>query len=411
MKKIFVVLLLFLGLWSDCTKTVAGTEIETQTGKPTAGLYGYLISDEDKRPVSRANVWLYVADTAKSSLSGAVDSTISDSSGRYLFDSVAAGSYNLEARTIVADDTLRAIHLNIVHDSLTYVGVDTMYKPGAIQGLVTFDQPNKMGVIAYIPGTSYAAYTDQSGTFVISNVPAGTGYKIAYERFGYITGLDSGVEVKPGRTTVVPTKTLYRQAAAAPLYPVGVRAIYDSVSGVITVTWSPVANDSVAGYVVYRKNALLSASDPVKISGDMLVIDTLYRDTIRFTDTATLVYQYQVKTQNAKNERSEFSDPFNVTVRMPNKPALPSPADGAINQPVSLSLSWTPVKSPAGGQMRYSVFLDTTMYPITLISYSIDSIRTNVSGLLHGATYRWYVVAYDGTDAVIGPVWSFKTQP
>lgn len=98
-----------------------------------------------------------------------------------------------------------------------------------------------------------------------------------------------------------------------------------------------------------------------------------------------------------------------ASIQAPNAPLVVSPANGAINQSVSLTLSWS-CSDPDGSLLTYDIYIDRNNPPVTLVSS--DQTDTNLarSGLDVSTTYYWKVVAENkkGTSTT-GNVWSFTT--
>ena len=97
--------------------------------------------------------------------------TTTDASGKYTFTGVPEGDYTLSAVTpdgaqIVTSLAVRASNVPVP---------DMQLKPlGTITGQVTLSGSGVMGAIVYAKGTSYAAITDASGNYSISDVPVST---------------------------------------------------------------------------------------------------------------------------------------------------------------------------------------------------------------------------------------------
>ena len=97
--------------------------------------------------------------------------TLTDASGKYTFTGVPEGEYTLSAVTpdgaqIVTSLAVRASNVPVP---------DMQLKPlGTITGQVTLSGSGVMGAIVYAKGTSYAAITDASGNYSISDVPVST---------------------------------------------------------------------------------------------------------------------------------------------------------------------------------------------------------------------------------------------
>lgn len=97
--------------------------------------------------------------------------TTTDASGKYTFTGIPEGEYTLSAVTpdgaqIVTSLAVRASNVPVP---------DMQLKPlGTITGQVTLSGSGVMGAIVYAKGTSYAAITDASGNYSISDVPVST---------------------------------------------------------------------------------------------------------------------------------------------------------------------------------------------------------------------------------------------
>ncbi len=85
-------------------------------------------------------------------------------------------------------------------------------------------------------------------------------------------------------------------------------------------------------------------------------------------------------------------------------PVLTAPADGATGVSLAPTLSWN--ASP--GAASYDVYLGTTT-PLVLACTAMGT-SCSVAGLTAGTTYRWQVVARNGTDSASSATWSFTTE-
>ena len=82
-------------------------------------------------------------------------------------------------------------------------------------------------------------------------------------------------------------------------------------------------------------------------------------------------------------------------------PSAPSPASGAVNQPLSVTLSWQ------GSAGSYSVYFGDNQAPQLLGNTSATSYTVN--NLEYGKTYYWRVDTEGGCGSSTGELWSFST--
>lgn len=84
----------------------------------------------------------------------------------------------------------------------------------------------------------------------------------------------------------------------------------------------------------------------------------------------------------------------------------PTPAQGATNQPVVVSLGWK-----SSGFSKYDVYFSEISPPTLRVAHNITSNGFVMPGLKYNTTYFWKVVGYrsDGTSAE-SPIWHFTTE-
>ena len=161
MKRFFTALLFVSSL---CVLYIccSDTPVASQGGSGTETVGGILV-DTLGRPVNNAFVQVSSIDTVNPQTFW----DVTNKDGKYLIEDIKAGLYNLEGHT---SDTSLIIFMDILYadDSKPLdLGIDTMRAPGSISGTVLLDSTANPGVLVYIPGTSYSAYSDDSGKFVI----------------------------------------------------------------------------------------------------------------------------------------------------------------------------------------------------------------------------------------------------
>ncbi|MBD3392570.1 MAG: hypothetical protein GF418_10810 [Chitinivibrionales bacterium] len=296
-----------LALAATCSTSEVAVNPDPGGGSETWGMRGILV-DMDSEFVEGAVVELY-ADTAGAAAVIAVDTT--DTAGEYRFDTtdlVSGTVYNLAAD--FDKGALVAFIENIPYagDTIT-VGVDTMKAPGAVAGVALLVDTNHAGILCYIPGTSYAGFTNDTGGFVIRGVPEGT-YRVYYDNDGYARGIDTGVVVTSGDTTVLAAQQLAPDPSGAPPAPQHVSAVFDSLDGTVWITWNSVAVSDLDGYQVYIDTG--NTPGEFRISPP-LVIDTFFVDTTRiYSGDTAVVLAYKVRAVDQSNNASAFSDTAQV---------------------------------------------------------------------------------------------------
>jgi hypothetical protein len=95
--------------------------------------------------------------------------------------------------------------------------------------------------------------------------------------------------------------------------------------------------------------------------------------------------------------------------RAPNKPANPTPGNGASGVSLTQSFSWS-CSDPDGDALKYDVYVGITSNPSKV---SIDQTKQNypVAGLRNKTKYYWKIVAKDGKGGeTVGDIWTFTTR-
>lgn len=308
MKFQLLLLIVFLFLFS-CGDDSAGTISETDIG-----IMGTIVTEDG---VASSDVQVVAFLVSDDTAGIPVDTTVTSESGVYTFDSLTSGTYRLAGTKKIDTLTYTALIDEFDYDSINFsdtvlnIGVDTLYAPGAVSGVVQLQGSSfHLGVDLFIPGTSFIGKSDTDGVFIISGIPEGDEYQLAAMFPGYQTAFSKTFSITKNVTTPLdsvihlefdPTKT--------PSAPTGVHASFNSATKVVTVQWDSVLHPNWKGFVVYRKDSALSAADPEVVSGEHLLTATAFTEVITdFDPTKNTTLQYQVKTQDLTGNRSGFSD-------------------------------------------------------------------------------------------------------
>jgi len=99
-----------------------------------------------------------------------------------------------------------------------------------------------------------------------------------------------------------------------------------------------------------------------------------------------------------------------TTNQPPTQPSNPSPDNGATEQSVNTTLSWT-CTDPENDPLTYDVYFGETNPPV-LISTGQTANTFDPGTLNYNLTYYWKILAHDDhTNSTNGPVWNFTTEP
>lgn len=301
MKKLLLVLVSLLSLISCGTDTV-GTSSDVDV--EIATLHGAVLSI-DESPIEGALISLFSNDDTIP-----LDSKYSSISGEYSFDSVSEGGYKITASL---DDSIYAILQNVVIEELKgeVISLDTLWlvQPGVIVGSVANYDGN--GVIwVYIPGTSFIATVDSSGSFTMSGVAPDSNYVVMFDRYGHSSVAISGINVSSGDTTF-----LEPQSLTPNMYPQNLSAVFDSASNSVFLKWDRMDRLDIEGYIISRKFSELTAVLPTDVN-DVLILDTFFVDTLHdtlFSMSDTISLQYRVQGQTIGfGERTGYSLPVEI---------------------------------------------------------------------------------------------------
>ncbi len=180
----------------------------------------------------------------------------------------------------------------------------------------------------------------------------------------------------------------------------------DNVAG-ITITPTMIWTKS-ASATSYR----LQIGTDSTFAGQLAVNDSTITDTV-FTTPALAYnarYFWRVAAKNAGGY-SAFTAVRRFTTRLatPPVPVLLSPAKGAVDQPVSLTLSW----NASEGAVAYWIQVDTdTLFtaPYVMEDTAVTTTSSAVSGLAHSTSYYWRVRAKNaGGASAASETWNFTT--
>jgi len=91
-------------------------------------------------------------------------------------------------------------------------------------------------------------------------------------------------------------------------------------------------------------------------------------------------------------------------------PAGPMPADGSVDVPISVILSWKGGDAPNGSTVRHDLYLGASNPP-ALYRPSVSGRSLTIDSLAQARTYYWQIVLIEENGRNLpGPVWTFTTE-
>jgi hypothetical protein len=252
------------------------------------------------------------------------ETAYSDINGRFRLSMKEPGHFQLFASGKFGNDSLFAfcvVYVDYIAPATSPMhiidaGVATMRPPGSISGKVVFEPGFSGPISCYIPGSSLVSITDDSGTFHIEHVPAGT-YSIYYfdVQGNYALEKDSNIAVIANADTRLAPKTLKLSASAVPP-PAVVQGVYDTLGGQVLLSWSKVNVTDLKEYIVFRKKASEDSFSQIKTVAqpETSFADKVYSNPL---DTETHVYLYELKSKDVGGDIGNHSDICSVFVIPP----------------------------------------------------------------------------------------------
>ena len=218
----------------------------------------------------------------------ATDSVVTDSAGRYAFDTTLdTGTYvitSASGNNAVLIDSV-AVKNKAVTDTLA---PDTLKPAGALKGVIKLSEggdPRKVFVLAF--GIDRFSKVDSLGRFKFSGL-AEAKYDLrlisSLDNYGVLD--TNAVPVRSADTTNLDTISLPFTGIPTPK---NVSLSYDTLKQIVTLVWSKADTALVKSYNVYRRN-VDSNTVAVRINASP-VADTVYRDS---TGVQGQMYEYRV---------------------------------------------------------------------------------------------------------------------
>jgi uncharacterized protein (TIGR02145 family) len=141
--------------------------------------------------------------------------------------------------------------------------------------------------------------------------------------------------------------------------------------------------------------------------------NAFFWSTLEYWGFAAFYRSLQYDSEIANTSYSYYS--YGLSVRCiksnepPSSPSSPQPSNGAINQPINTTLSWS-CNDPENDPLTYDVYFGTSNPPALVVSGQTNATY-NPGALNYSTPYFWKIVAHDDKgNTTIGSVWSFTAE-
>lgn len=199
------------------------------------------------------------------------------------------------------------------------------------------------------------------------------------------------------------TTVMFQSCSDEPVSPVNT----GTISGQVTDATddSPIAGASIA--TTPATSALLTDD-----SGNYIITDVEEGTySVKATKTGYNTGSVSVAVKSEKTTTANIVLTPTAGNQAPNSPTDSNPANGATDQPISLTLSWSCSDPDAGDSLTYDIYFSSAEETISILSANQADTSVDVSDLAYSMVYYWQVVAKDNNGATTnGPVWSFTTE-
>lgn len=412
MRCLSVVSALFLLLLFSCGKDTAGTTSETDIG-----IVGTLITQKGDT-ISGATVIAFSVDDSAPTMP--MDTVTTDESGVYNFVALPSGSYSFEGTYVKENTTFKVLISTIEFDSAQFtdtalvLGIDTLVETGSIEGTVTLEVGETKDVAVSIPGTSIYGMCADGGDFILSDLPKAAAYTIRFRKEGYRTKDTMNIAVEAGKTTIFSNPIILSVDPNTLVdAPQGLKGEWNPKTSTIKLEWKEVTHPNFDGVQLYREDTTNNTGTLSQISSALIQSES-YIDTVEALVVGdTVVYAYQLKSQNKKGDLGDFSLPVHVEVvgsldALPARVEIVSPLDGETAENNDVELKW----NSAGEGVTYEVWAWQPGRIVTdTIKFTTDDTAFGFYTLIPNQKYRACIRSINKTGSTVGPEITFTTGP
>jgi hypothetical protein len=294
--KLLTLMLLFIIIGCSLDDKITGTVDETDTGI-VAMLY-----NPDGSPAVGATIKIFkVTDTTKTPAS----EVISDVNGTYSLGGLAKGAYNVYAvkgELVAFQDSI-----NVLKDTVI-IEDDTLETPTNISGIVGLQaNHDPQTVTVQVLGTDIYSNVNEDGYFTLNRMAKGDfTLKLSTIQQNYTTRYENLTIDADTPDTL--SDTLWLKYTGIPVVE-GLTATYDTLDGVVTLSWRGTKYRDFQDYLIYRDyfDSLNMSSKPIAFTDDTVFYDSIFdksktSGTLSFSDTNDYHFKYRVTVRNNSQE-------------------------------------------------------------------------------------------------------------
>jgi Kelch motif len=322
MRRSLMIAAVCAGILLVCTKTpvqTSGTASETDTA---------MIYNPDNTPAVGAVVRFFVATDSTRTIAY---QTTTDAHGRYSTKALAKGTYNLFAysargtsKVLATNDSLIAYQDSIlVLADTVLVQPDTLEKPGSITGIIGL-QPNHDPRTATVQvlGTDLYSNVDINGRFTLAPVAKGSYNLRLVTTLADYTPTYTTIQTA-GQKKDTLSDTLWLLYTGIPVVT-GLAAAYDTVNGVVHLSWNKAAYRDFQDYLIFRDayDSIVLSTNPVAARSDTFFVDSVFKrglDSAQFSfnDTNDYHFKYRVCVENSSSVRGAMYGNVSIVAASP----------------------------------------------------------------------------------------------
>ncbi len=221
------------------------------------------------------------ADSQRAGLKS-TDIAYTNGEGKFHFDSLLSGRYDLTFEDSSSNLNLKKVGIKRnLRPILPYEGeglpfIINLRTPGQLEGTVTdVDNGSVLdSVICQVDGTPYWAST-QNGKFHF--FLAEGGYRVLCQKPPY-TSVSMYTEVNSGQSKEISFQLDQGPSGKPKPFPDTVIAVYNPITGVVTLTWSKVNFPQLVMYGIRARDSAQTGAPRTLLSTDTTTIDQPYKD-------------------------------------------------------------------------------------------------------------------------------------